>query len=221
MNWLLDAIIILIILISAIVSFKKGFVKSLLELVGFTLAIVLSFSLSTPVSQFVYDMTVEPAIETTLISAANETNKNFYDAMPEFVKSLIDKSSLDLTTITEENAVTENAVKNIMETAVEPIVLNILRLASTVILFVLLLLVVKLFTKMFSALFRGGILGSVNKFLGGVLGLAKGAIFASVFSLLVSLILSLSDKGFLFITAEAVEKSYFCRCIIDILPIKF
>ena len=94
MNWILDGIILLIVLLCIISSYKKGFIKSVLELLGFVAAIILSFYISAPVAEFVYDKTIEPAITTTLIDTANEANNNFYESVPDYIKTLLDKSSI-------------------------------------------------------------------------------------------------------------------------------
>ena len=51
MSYILDAIIILIVLFYVFISAKKGFVRTLIEVVGFVAAIVIAFTVSTPIAE--------------------------------------------------------------------------------------------------------------------------------------------------------------------------
>ena len=62
MSIVLDLIILAIIIITAYISAKKGFVKVLVETVGFVLAIVIAFTVSTPLAEITYDKFIEPTI---------------------------------------------------------------------------------------------------------------------------------------------------------------
>ena len=62
MGIILDLIILAIIVIFAFLSAKKGFVRTLIELVGFFLAIFIASSISPAISNGVYDKFIEPAI---------------------------------------------------------------------------------------------------------------------------------------------------------------
>lgn len=50
----IDASIILFLLLGAIIGFKKGFIKSMVSLVGVIVVIVLSFYLKEPIANFLY-----------------------------------------------------------------------------------------------------------------------------------------------------------------------
>ena len=53
MSYILDAIIVLIIVITVVLSAKKGFVCTLIEVIGLIAAIVIAISLSSPISNFI------------------------------------------------------------------------------------------------------------------------------------------------------------------------
>ena len=55
MNFVIDLIVVAIIAVCAVVSAKRGFVKVLVEAVGFVAAIILTFTISTPLSEATYD----------------------------------------------------------------------------------------------------------------------------------------------------------------------
>ena len=62
MGIVLDLIVIAIILIFCLISAKKGFVKTIVGLVGFILVTYLSFTLSSPLAGITYDKIIEPVV---------------------------------------------------------------------------------------------------------------------------------------------------------------
>lgn len=52
---LLDYIIIIVLILSALIGFKKGFISSVVSFVGTLLVIILAFYLKNPVSSFLYE----------------------------------------------------------------------------------------------------------------------------------------------------------------------
>jgi len=83
-NYLIDLIILAIISISTIVSYKKGLIKVAFSLVSFILALVISIAIYKPVSNFIINNTsiddnIEATISTRLYSSdtSNEEIDNF------------------------------------------------------------------------------------------------------------------------------------------------
>ena len=51
---IIDVLIILMIVASGVLGFKKGFTRELVSLVGIFLVVILSFLLKNPISTFLY-----------------------------------------------------------------------------------------------------------------------------------------------------------------------
>ena len=49
---ILDAVIILFLLMGAVLGFKRGFIKSLVSLIGIILIVVISYYLKNPIANF-------------------------------------------------------------------------------------------------------------------------------------------------------------------------
>jgi len=62
MGIVLDLIILAIIGLCAFFAAKKGFVSTLLECVGFILAIILAVNLAGPIAAFTYDSAIKPSV---------------------------------------------------------------------------------------------------------------------------------------------------------------
>lgn len=229
MSLILDAIIVLIILIFAFLSSKKGFVRTLIEVVGFVLAIVVAIGLSTPIANGIYDATVQPIVAKTVESALNEGNATanaavdaVWDKMPAFLTESsffgITKENITSTITDEVSANTADVINSISNSFVKPIVTKLLSVLLSVVLLIVMLLIVKLLAKYINKLFTFSVIGNINRTLGGILGVVKGMAIAVIFCLIISLILSFTKNGFLIFTYDAINSSYLFKFLIGLSP---
>lgn len=228
MSIILDAIIILIIILFVILSAKKGFVRTLIEVIGFIAAIAIALSISTPIANFCYDGAVQPIVAKTVESTITEGSSNVNEAvdavwnkLPSFLtESNFFKLSKDNITssINEETASDTAQLIDTINSFVKPAVTKLLAVIISVILVVVLLFVVKLLAKAVNKLFSFSIIGDINKTLGGILGLVKGAAVSVIFCMIISLILSFTKNGFLIFTYDAINSSYLFKFIMGLSP---
>lgn len=220
MSFVLDAVILVIIAGCAFFAAKKGFVRTLIEFVGFLAAIFLAFTLSSAVSDFVYDKTIRPAAETAIAAGIESSAEDA--AMPEFILNLAGKAGINEEMISSAVGINaEEIAKNVTETALKPLAINVIKFISIILIFVILLIVVKILARFLNSLFKGVLFGTANKTLGAVLGGAKGIIYSVIFCVAASLIVSLTESGILFITDDSIQNSYICKFILSVLPFKF
>ncbi len=230
MSIILDLIIVGIIAVAVIIAANKGFVKSVVQIAGFVLAIVLSFMFSQPIAQFAYDKIVEPPvaaiIEETVDERLNETGENIsnavWDVLPEYVKNNSERLGLDRPSLEENlsasSAETGEAIAaTVCDTVVEPIAVSFIKVIATLVLFIVLSILSRFLAKFLNGIFSFSIIGKANKLLGGVLGLVNGLIYAIIFILLTTFIISVSG-GFLFFTNEAVADTFIFKNILNLLP---
>ena len=229
MSFILDAIIILIILLFVFLSAKKGFVRTLIEVVGFVAALVIAFTFSSPIANTIYDKMIQPSVVKTVenvasdgISKATSAVDAVWDKMPTFIteSNFFDLSKETITTTVQNQATNETAqlAQSISDSFVKPATTKLLSVLISVILVVILLFVVKILAKYINKLFTFSIVGDINKTLGGVLGLVKGAAVAVIFCLVISLILSFTKDGFLIFTYDAINSSYIFKFLMGFSP---
>ena len=228
----IDLALVAIILVFALISAKKGFVKTFIELVGFFLAIYLSFTLSGVVAEGIYNSTIEPSVtktvSETLENAVGEKTDNIVDDIWENLPSVISnsaeafgvtKETIKGTTgdkITEAN--TDQIVLNVSKDVVKPIVVPIVKTILSVILFGVLMIFVRILAKILGKMFNLPIIGGINKLLGGVLGAAKGLIICFVICLLINLIVSFNANGFLIFTEENLNNTVLFKGLLSLSP---
>lgn len=223
MNLLIDLIVIAIVGLSVLISAKRGFVKVLIEVAGFVAAIIVTFTISTPLADNTYDKIIEPPIVEAAVNAVGESVQHeAWNALPEFVTENALKlgvSGEDFTGKITENLAsgTEAAVKTASQDVIKPIITKILGLIYSVVILVVLLVVVKFLAKIINKMFSFSVIGKANRVLGGIVGVPKGVIFAILFCMVVSLVVKLYG-GFLIFTTQNIEKTFIFKFLADIIP---
>lgn len=223
MNLLIDLIVIAIVGLSVLISAKRGFVKVLIEVAGFVAAIIVTFTISTPLADNTYDKIIEPPIVEAAVNAVGESAQHeAWNALPEFVTENALKlgvSGEDFTGKITENLAsgTETAVKTASQDIIKPIITKILGLIYSVVILVVLLVVVKFLAKIINKMFSFSVIGKANRVLGGIVGVPKGVIFAILFCMVVSLVVKLYG-GFLIFTTQNIEKTFIFKFLADIIP---
>lgn len=222
MSIILDLIVLAIIVITVLISAKRGFVRTLIELLGFIAAVFISFTISTPLANTTYDKIIEPSIVSTVTSAVDTAADNsaaaavdsFWNEMPGWIKGGIEKAGISKDSL--GGSITENigngvqaAVESASQNVIKPAVTSTLALIYQVISLIILLAIVKPLAKLINKLFSFSVIGTANRVLGGVVGVPKGIIYAVAFCLLITLAVSFTQNGFLIFTGEAMEKSLF------------
>lgn len=226
MWFILDLIIVAILVVFALLAAKKGFVKSVIEIAGFVLAIFLAFTLSSPATNFIYDKAINPAIHSTIEAAVGDTYSNIDSAVTENITNklpgfIADNANLDVSGILNDSYASPSEVADaVCANVVQPVVTAILNAVITAILLVVLLIVFKFLAKFINKLFSFSIIGKANKILGAVVGLIKGAGVAVIFVAIISFIVNLNGD-FLIFTKENIASTLLFDFISGILPFNF
>ncbi len=229
MGILLDIIIIAIILFTVIISAKRGFVKTAVEVVGFILAIVISSSLGSAVADITYEKVVQPkmvsAVKAEVNDTADELLEKTWSALPKNIASNAERFGISkekIEKLLDKHSDVDNslAVEKTLDATLKPVMVQSFGMLFSIILFVLLIIVVHLLASLANRLFSFSIIGTFNRFLGGVIGIAKGVVFAVLFCTIITLIVSFVGEFFIF-TNQAMEESYIFSKLLNIAYIIF
>ncbi len=214
----LDLIVIAIIIITSLISAKKGFVRTIVEIVGFIAVILLANNVSPMLSQATYDKLIQPSIVDSIEKIQIEDqigeslgNKISEENIPKFVSILLgDNFKIeDFTASINENinnGVSE-AVVEASQTVLKPLVTQILTLIYTLLIVVVAMIVVKFLAKFINKLFSFSLVGKVNKKLGAVLGAIKGIALAVIICSVITLAVSLTPNGIGFLNEATLEST--------------
>lgn len=157
----LDIIVLLIIVSSFIVGYKKGLVNIATSAVGFLIAIILSFTLNSSIAEFLKNKTpifdnVSSIVESTIRNTV-EKNKD------EVVKPKEEKEKIFIDAAIEEIKNANNEVKeNLIKKNTENISNMVIKTLSFFITYILVTLIVSILSTILNGIFSLPLLDSIN-----------------------------------------------------------
>lgn len=203
MEYIVDIIIILIFGGIVISSVRKGFFKSLFELAGTLISLIISRALSQGFAPVVFNSFVRKGAETYLGNALGDVGTTDYalqaqetlNSIPEALNGIMSLMGIDKQVIIEKiesaNLGGSNLIESLMTNVVEPIGTAIVQF----ILFIILAVVVGFLLKAIVRLLDGIIkklpaVKQLNTALGAVLGVLRGIIVVALISMLIGIVAS-------------------------------
>lgn len=191
----LDIIIIVLILISTFLGYRKGLISLGIHLIAFVLALIISFILYRPIGNIIInttqiDETIQETIEKNVQTIEpNEENKN---------------------NIT--NQIIEITKGEILPQATKEISYNIVYGATMIILFLILRVCLMLINCIANAIAKLPILDQVNKIGGAIYGVLRGVIITYFALLIISLIIVVNPQNSL---SKMVEETYLVKTMMN------
>ncbi len=226
MTYILDGIVLLIVVLTVVLGYRRGFLKSLIQFVGCIAAFVLAFTLSAPVSNFVFDNFVANGLEKTLsetvVNNVDSAPAELLEGLPQPILAFLGNNAQLQTALDnlEGSAITtaESMVDTLMSVVVRPVMVWIIQFVAFILLFIVLSFVAKVLAKLVRPITKLPLLHQADGGLGAVLGLIKGAVFAIAFVSVVQLIAATASSDAL-ITQDMINNSILVRWIAEINPI--
>ena len=223
---ILDLLIVALITVMILLGRRRGFIKTVSGVVVFVAALMLSTTLSAPVSGFLYDTFVEPPVLEELTVQVGEGSPAAaqldaaLERMPAFVTGRLSAGGVDSGAAILERLSGaqegETVAQTIARQVVEPVVLPLMKAVSTLLLFLILLIVLTIVVKAVDLVAKLPLLKQLNKSLGVVAGLAQGLLWSFV---LVTVLQLVANAGWLdVITPAVLDKTLLLRWIDSINP---
>lgn len=195
----IDILGILVVVISAIIAFKKGFVKTFFDFISTFIAIVLAFSLCNFGVQLIKEnTTIDEWLEEALNKSLNVSEEKNEEYVLEKDYTTSDNANNNFLTETLENLpqnikeivgleeYKENAKISIIENSIE----IILKILSWIIIYVLARLILWLLCLIFNGIMSIPFLKQINNMAGLVLGAVVGLFRIYIFLAFVSFLTS-------------------------------
>ncbi len=231
---ILDLLVLGIVVGSAILAYKKGFIKTLFSLVGGIAAVVLAVSFSEPVAAWLDSAFVSPAIKSSVLTAVKGSplTEDYDEAlesidvsdklqeMPETLRSFLESINIDVEDAiskAEQNKEASAAAREqLISDIVAPIsstISKVIALIGLTILFFALLFVASL---LLNAIFKLLPFGkTLNRFGGVLFGVARGILLVMV----LGAILYGLGKGNNIISLENIEHTWILKWVNAVNPI--
>ncbi len=218
----IDIILVLILIFFIWQSARRGFVRTIIDVLGYVLAMFVAFSLSGTVATLAYDNLVKPAVISSVQQEIEENSgnevgaviENIFDTLPASLVKAAENIGITKDEAIEEynNAIEGGASKAaaaVTDSVVGPVIVNIFRTIALLIISITLISIIKVISKTLSGIVsKIPLIGWANRALGAVVGVFKGGLVALLIAVLLVIILPLIQNG-----GEIIESSYILKYI--------
>ncbi|MBQ6830401.1 MAG: CvpA family protein [Clostridia bacterium] len=227
MAYILDGILLLIVVVTVALGYHRGFIRSVVQLVGLIAAVVIASSLSASVSTMVYDSFVSEPLQNKVVEAvenagsglASERLDSALESLPPFLVNAINQNDqatqaldqLQNTVVDSTTALAQAFVTNV----IRPLAIGLFRVVAFILLVILLLLLVKLLTKLIKPVTKLPVIRQADGLLGGAIGLVKAVFFVFI---AVSVMQLLASSGKL-VTMNDLQETFLASWIAQNSPI--
>ncbi|MBE6687938.1 MAG: CvpA family protein [Ruminococcaceae bacterium] len=204
MNIVLDIIAVIVFLFAIYRGYKKGFVKTVLNLCGGIVCLILAISFSPTFGQFINQNYMEPAVERIVtdrmsqIAVDEATNQPDVDKIvedkPGEFSDILEKFNIDFDAFKQsfenfKNESTENASQAAVDYIAKPLSQTVSYVIAFILILVASLLAVSVLTFLLDKLVKLPILRTANKFLGVLSGILFGLLWVYIVAMIVEIAL--------------------------------
>ncbi len=203
MTYIVDIIIIAVFLITVLVSYKKGFFRSLFDLIGTLVSILAARIVSSSFAPQGFDMFIKEPAKSTLTNTLGTAGTTDYgtqvesaiNSIPDSFSGIMNLIGIDKQAILEKVSSSElaqgNLVDNIMENIITPVGTAVIQFVLFVILAVVFTLGLKVVVRLLDFIIKKlPLVKSLNKGLGIVIGVLRGLLTAIIVSMLIGTVVS-------------------------------
>ncbi len=229
MSIVFDIAVVAIVALLVFLGFHRGFVRTVFNLVGYILAAVLAFFISSPISVWIFqtffrskavDLISGELAKATQGMDLNQMVQQAIGAIPENLKAFVPDGAI----ATIENGLsaaptTAEVANTVVDQLVGPIAEMVIQLLLFVILFLILCIVVKIITRMLKFIDKIPFVGTANSVLGLFVGLAEAVVFLFFFTSIVAMIIQLSGNQWDAVNQSVVDQSYIFKFIYEYNPL--
>lgn len=226
----LDGIFVLIILICVFVAWRRGFVHTVLSLVGFIASAAVAGYYCGRVAQFFYEKVLaQPLYDSilkkvlTLVPTGEIINnvENIGEVLPGFVQVLFSAAAVKTNEqIAQTLSGTAEAVaRTVCDAVAAPLLLSLLSLVAFFVLFGLLMVIVNILVSLVGKVFELPVLSGINRLLGGIIGVLNGVLLCLVAAAILKLFIGLTNNANGLINTGVLEATWFVSYFVDYNPI--
>lgn len=206
-------------------GYKKGFIRSVILVIGYVFSIFFAIYLSKILSVYLYDNFIRDLIIENIDKtiAANTGQISVAGIVPVVLSKLpkiiinpiIGDSGgmnhLNQLIIDQTDGSLTKLSQAIVDNIFSPIILQLMKVILCLIIFILCTIIVKIIAKMFKGIYAIPIIGPINSILGGLLGIVQAGIAYYLIALVISIIISLTANELPWINNEVMKSTYILR----------
>lgn len=196
--YLADAIILVIFLLFIILGVKRGFVRSVLDLVGTLAAMLVSMWFSGIAAQWVFSTFLQESLTRQIAEAlqaapAADAADAVLSVVPEILRGGLEAFGITSDAINQAVAGTSGQAAEAVVAVLSPMVVSVLRGLFALVLFVFLLVIFRILSGVVCRIFRLPVLRQLDKGLGILLGVAQAALITVLLCFCAQALISVSS----------------------------
>lgn len=196
--YLADAIIVVIFLLFIILGVKRGFVRSVLDLVGTLAAMLVSMWFSGIAAQWVFSTFLQESLTRQVAEAlqaapAADAADAVLSVVPEILRGGLEAFGITSDAINQAVAGTSGQAAAAVVAVLSPMVVSALRGLFALVLFVFLLVIFRILSGVVCRIFRLPVLRQLDKGLGILLGVAQAALITVLLCFCAQALISVSS----------------------------
>jgi len=196
--YLADAIIVVIFLLFIILGVKRGFVRSVLDLVGTLAAMLVSMWFSGIAAQWVFSTFLQESLTRQIAEAlqaapAADAADAVLSVVPEILRGGLEAFGITSDAINQAVAGTSGQAAAAVVAVLSPMVVSVLRGLFALVLFVFLLVIFRILSGVVCRIFRLPVLRQLDKGLGILLGVAQAALITVLLCFCAQALISVSS----------------------------
>ena len=196
--YLADAIILVIFLLFIILGVKRGFVRSVLDLVGTLAAMLVSMWFSGIAAQWVFSTFLQESLTRQIAEAlqaapAADAADAVLSVVPEILRGGLEAFGITSDAINQAVAGTSGQAAAAVVAVLSPMVVSVLRGLFALVLFVFLLVIFRILSGVVCRIFRLPVLRQLDKGLGILLGVAQAALITVLLCFCAQALISVSS----------------------------
>ena len=196
--YLADAIILVIFLLFIILGVKRGFVRSVLDLVGTLAAMLVSMWFSGIAAQWVFSTFLQESLTRQIAEAlqaapAADAAEAVLSVVPEILRGGLEAFGITSDAINQAVAGTSGQAAEAVVAVLSPMVVSLLRALFSLVLFVFLLVIFRILSGVVCRIFRLPVLRQLDKGLGILLGVAQAALITVLLCFCAQALISVSS----------------------------
>lgn len=185
---ILDIAVAALLVLFTVIGVRRGFIKSVVRLLGFVVAMAVSAIVSMPIAQYVYKAFFYTPIEAmvaqkvqegvaTAATSLSEQVTAVLSSLPGGVQSLLAVYGVDGNVLNGAVQTGDSLVPTVMNSVITPLCTAVLQVIVFLVLFLVLFVIIRLFGKVLNKIFASlPLIKQLNGVFGGVLGFAEGVL---------------------------------------------
>lgn len=193
MGIIIDIIILLIILISTYLGYRKGLVSLAVSFIAFIAAIIITVVLYRPIGNLIINNT--------------KFDENLQTTIQEKVEDIVTKDEEGNKTT---NGLVESAKQGVLPSAARTIAVNVIYGITMIVLFIVARLALLLINLLADTIAKLPILNQFNKAGGILYGLLRGLIITYLIVMIINLIIVFNPNG---LVGKAVQQTFLTKTI--------